>query len=159
VNVCKECGREWPPAAKFCPFDGVALGGDAPTAEGTPDETDLESKEKTVTDLIQAVSEPTVETPAIEVSTGTDDAGEKDTVVMEVPTFEKPAASPPPAPPEPEEELGKFSETSWFMAAADIEELDSDSETVSINEDRYKPAADLESEIRKQFSLREPDES
>ena len=44
------------------------------------------------------------------------------------------------------------------MAAADIEELNSDSENVSIDEERYRPDEDLESEIRKKFSLREPDE-
>ena len=123
MNVCKECGREWPLAAKFCPFDGVALGGgaEATAAEDTPSESEQESKDKTVTDLIQAVAEPTVDTPAMAESTEADDGAENDTVVMEVPTFAKPEAPAPPAPSEPEEELGKFSETSWFMAAADIE--------------------------------------
>ena len=29
MNICPVCGREWPLAAKFCPFDGAALGVDA----------------------------------------------------------------------------------------------------------------------------------
>ena len=144
MNVCPVCGRKWPIAAKFCPFDGAALGGEASVA------SEEESAEKTVTDLIQAVVDPSEHSAKAEEP--------NDTVVMAVPSFAEKEETPPPPLPEPEEELGKFSETSWFMAAADIEELNSDSENVSIDEERYRPDEDLESEIRKKFSLREPDE-
>jgi hypothetical protein len=158
MKFCKDCGGELPPSAKFCPHCGVAVGVPAPKQDPVASEAG-ESADKTVTDLIQPMAEPKSASPG---ETGQADGDANDTVVMDIPSFEKQETAVPPTPPapqEPEEELGKFSETSWFMAAADIEELDSDSETVSINEDRYKPAADLESEIRKQFSLREPDES
>jgi len=67
--------------------------------------------------------------------------------------------SPPVASEESEEELGKFSETSWFMAAPDLEELSQDTEKVKIDEEKYRPDAELEAEIRKKFSLRESDDS
>ena len=148
MNICPECGRKWPLAAKFCPFDGAALGEDGAV------ESEAAQAEKTVTDLIQAVTDPSSSTASEKKAADAEDAN--DTIVMPIPTFEEKAKVPPP--PEPEEELGKFSETSWFMAAADIEELNSDAENVSIDEDRYRPDEDLESEIRKKFSLREPDE-
>ena len=58
-----------------------------------------------------------------------------------------------------EEDLGKFSETSWFMAAADLEGLESDLEKIPVDEEKYRPDEGIQSEIRKKFSLRDaPDE-
>ena len=78
-------------------------------------------------------------------------------------TPEAPKKTEPPSPPasseESEEELGKFSETSWFMAAPELEELSQDTEKVKIDEEKYRPDAELEAEIRKKFSLRESDDS
>jgi len=139
VNVCSECGREWPEAAKFCPFDGTGLG--ASESEGAPPE---KTPEETVTNLIETLSE------------------KKETrkYTPEPPQASNPEPESLPAETtESEEELGKFSETSWFMAASDLEELSQDTENVKIDEEKYRPDADLEAEIRRKFSLRESEDS
>ena len=145
MNICPVCGREWPAAAKFCPFDGAALGGDAEAPAAGSEEAEME-------DVVSSLEESTPEEVAEETPS--------------TPETEKVAATPEPgSPPEDpaeeinEDDLGKFSETSWFMAAADLEGLESDLEKIPVDEEKYRPDEGIQSEIRRKFSLRdEPDE-
>jgi hypothetical protein len=48
-----------------------------------------------------------------------------------------------------------FSETSWFMAAVDMETLEELPDKVDVEEQEYAPRADVETSVRRAFSLRD----
>ena len=142
MNICPVCGREWPLAAKFCPFDGAALGVDA---ESPVSEADAGGMEEVVSSLEKTAEKAPEESVPEPVKAEAEPPKE----VAEPASDEKPS----------EEDLGKFSETSWFMAAADLEGLESDLEKIPVDEEKYRPDEGIQSEIRKKFSLRDaPDE-
>ena len=134
--------------SRFRDIPGVEEGA---AGEDTPDVT--------VTDLVPNFSEERTEVS--KAPEGMDDQ-EAPTVVMPIPEFAKETTFDPSggdAEESLEEDLGKFSETSWFMAATDLEELGQDTENVKIDEEKYRRDEDLEAEIRKKFSLRETDDT
>ena len=55
---------------------------------------------------------------------------------------------------------GDFSETSWFMAAVDLENSESDdgAENVEFQRQEYAPREDVTTEVRRAFSLRDSSE-
>lgn len=53
---------------------------------------------------------------------------------------------------------GDFSETSWFMAAVDIETLDEIPEEVDVEQAEYAPREDVTTDVRRTYSLRDESE-
>jgi len=51
-----------------------------------------------------------------------------------------------------------FSETSWFMAAVDIETLDEIPEEVDVEQAEYAPREDVTTDVRRTYSLRDESE-
>lgn len=165
MNICPECARELPTTAKFCPFDGTQLNvPESKDEDPVTRETSASPPSPSTANMLEKLDEnariPTAEV-ASRVPTPPEKA-KKESIKLssEAPTVEEIPSVAPGEPSEDEgalgeDELDRFSETSWFMAASTIEKLDTEADQVSVDDEKYRPDSALEDEIRKKFSLRE----
>ena len=144
MKRCPVCGREWPLSAKFCPFDGAGLETIEIAEEVAPRTTAERSYSPSMVEVAETLE--------------TDQPG--DTTVMDAEPLddEAPTRVEVPSIPLDRDDEDRFSETSWFMAASDIEEMEDVEESIDIDEDKYRKDKELADEIRRQFTLDDVDE-
>ena len=169
------CGTSWPDTANFCPTCGNGL--QAPEAEASA-EPEEAAADETSTEPVEAGeddTEATVIMQAVDLeslrSDMADDPEEtseeaqpgSEEVVMGGAADDSSPNIPAPdvAADTPEPRDGgdrQFSETSWFLAAEDIEEhlkeLEYVPEEVSKDAEDYRPQDNMKSDVRRRYSLR-----
>ncbi len=145
MKSCPVCDREWPISAKFCPFDGAGL-------EETPADPE--------TPTTRTTAERTYSPSMVEVAETLETEQPSDTTVMDALPLddEAPTRVELPSVDREKDDEDRFSETSWFMAASDIEEMEEVEESIDIDQERYRKDEELADEIRRQFTLDDVEE-